>query len=70
TSKIGITKEKEVFNRIFKKEQTGLILFGERARATTLRPFRTSCGTILGLSLNSGIWIRDDRRLETKHVGY
>jgi len=26
--------------------------------------------TILGLSLNSGIWIKDDRRLETEHVGY
>jgi len=27
---------------------------------------KTSWGTILGLSLNSGIWIRDDRRLISK----
>jgi hypothetical protein len=34
--------------------------FGERARARTLRLFKTSWGTMKGLSLNPKTWIRDD----------
>ena len=31
--------------------------------SNSVEALRTSWGTIMGLSLNSGIWIRDDRRL-------
>ena len=55
---------------ITKGEKIELVLFDERARSITLRPLRISWGTIMGLSLNSEIWIRDDRRLEIEYAGY
>jgi hypothetical protein len=39
---IGIIREKEVFNKPehLKRNKQDLILFGERARSTTLRPLK------------------------------
>ncbi len=38
------------------------VIFDERAENQRGGSLETSCGTMLGLSLNFGIWIKDDRR--------
>jgi hypothetical protein len=56
-----LMKKGEPFNPEHLNLQAECNSFGERARLMTLR-LQTSGGQYLGLSLNSKIWMRDDRK--------
>ena len=57
-----LMKKKESYNPAYlKANQTkNILIFDERSPSNNVEAPRTSGGTIQGLSLNFGIWIRDD----------